>query len=215
MPFTYEYPRPSVTLDAAIIRVPDLANPEILLIKRGREPFAGRWALPGGFLEMDETPCTGAARELKEETRLENLPLKPLFTCGEPGRDPRGRTITMVYGCMVRDTDFSPRGDDDAADACWFDIRKLPEMAFDHDRVIAQIHASLVWQARHLIVGQNVLNGRATAEELEKLHEAICQSKDSTLLARAEKSGLLVRKNGFYEFAPFDPSGPDWHPLVW
>ncbi len=215
MPFTYEYPRPSVTLDAAIIRVTNLTTPEILLIKRGRDPFSGRWALPGGFLEMDETPCTGAARELKEETCLENLPLKPLFTCGEPGRDPRGRTITMVFGCMVRDTDFSPRGDDDAADACWFDIRKLPEMAFDHGRVIAQIHASLIWQARHLIVGQNVFNGRATAEELEKLHESICQCKDSDLITRAEKAGLLFRKNGFYEFAPFDPSGPDWHPLVW
>ncbi|GAB1354435.1 hypothetical protein MASR1M12_31740 [Erysipelotrichia bacterium] len=213
MPFTYEYPRPSVTLDAAIIRVPDLANPEILLIKRGREPFAGRWALPGGFLEMDETPCTGAARELKEETRLENLPLKPLFTCGEPGRDPRGRTITMVYGCMVRDTDFSPRGDDDAADACWFDIRKLPEMAFDHDRVIAQIHASLVWQARHLIVGQNVFNGRATAEELKNCMKQSVKQRSPACTGR--KVGLLVRKNGFYEFAPFDPSGPDWHPLVW
>lgn len=215
MPFTYEYPRPSVTLDAAIIRVTDLTTPEILLIKRGRDPFSGRWALPGGFLEMDETPCTGAARELKEETGLENLPLKPLFTCGEPGRDPRGRTITMVFGCMVRDTDSSPRGDDDAADACWFDIKKLPEMAFDHGRVIAQIHASLIWQARHLIVGQNVFNGRATAEELEKLHKSICQCKDNALITRAEKAGLLVRKSDFYEFAPFDLSGPDWHPLVW
>jgi len=96
-----------------------------------------------------------------------------------------------------------------------FDIRSLPEMAFDHDRVIAQIHASLVWQARHMIVGQNVFTDRATAEELEKLHESICQRKDSTLITRAEKNGLLVRKNDFYEFVPFDPSGPDWHPLVW
>ena len=215
MPFTYEYPRPSVTLDAAILRVPKLEYPEILLIRRGHEPFVGQWALPGGFMEMDETPLAGAARELAEETGLLDLPLKPLFTCGEPNRDPRGRTVTMVFGCLIRDSDKSPHGGDDAAEAGWFNLKKLPEMAFDHRRVIAQIESSLLWQARHLIVGQDVFHELASARDIVRLHSSLSRKESADVLMRAEKAGLLKCKEGICEYLRPVPAGPDWHPTVW
>ncbi len=215
MAYTYEYPRPSVTLDAAILRVPKLEYPEILLIRRGHDPFVGKWALPGGFMEMEETPLTGAARELAEETGLVDLPLKPLFTCGEPNRDPRGRTVTIVFGCLVRDTDKPPKGGDDAAEAGWFNLKKLPEMAFDHRRVIAQIESSLIWQARNLIVGQDVFHELASAKDIVRLHSSLCKKESADVLVRAERAGLLKCKEGICEYLRPVPAGPDWHPTVW
>lgn len=216
MTFTYEYPRPSVTLDAAVLRVPTLAKPEILLIRRGNDPFKNRWALPGGFLDMHETPLAGAARELHEETGLADLPLKPLFTCGEPGRDPRGRTITMVYGCLIRDTETAPMGGDDAAEARWFSLTELPDMAFDHERVVAQIRSSLLLQAQHLIVGQNVFHELASEREIITLHTNLCgKTAGKGVIARAVSSGLLKCKDGICEYISPMPAGPDWHPMVW
>ena len=215
MPFTYEYPRPSVTLDAAVLRVPKLGYPEILLIRRGHEPFAGHWALPGGFMEMDETPLAGAARELHEETGLLDLPLKPLFTCAEPLRDPRGRTVTIVFGCLIRDSARTPKGSDDAAEAAWFSLKKLPEMAFDHRRVIAQIEANLLWQARHLIIGQDVFHELASAKDIVRLHHSISPAEAPEVISRAEKAGYLKCREGICEYYQPVPAGPDWHPMVW
>ncbi len=215
MSYTYQYPRPSVTLDAAILRVPKLGYPEILLIRRGHEPFTGKWALPGGFMEMDESALTGAARELQEETGLTDLPIKPLFTCAEPGRDPRGRTVTMVFGCLVRDTAKAPKGGDDAAEAAWFSLKKLPEMAFDHKRVVLQIEANLLWQARHLVVGQDVFHELGSAKDITRLHNSLCPTEGSEAVARGEKAGLLKCREGICEFLKPIPAGPDWHPLVW
>lgn len=215
MTYTYEYPRPSLTLDAAILRTPELDYPEILLIKRGHDPFAGKWALPGGFMEMQEKPIFGAARELAEETRLFELPIKPLFTCGEPGRDPRGRTITMVFGCLVRDSETLPEGADDAAEAAWFSLRKLPELAFDHARVVSQIENHLQWQAKVAIIGRDVFHGVASKKEIIRLHQNISKESGSLVIERGEALGLLNCKEGICEYAPVIPMGPDWHPMVW
>jgi len=215
MPFTYEYPRPSTTLDAAVLRTPELKYPEILLIQRKSQPFAGKWGLPGGFMDMDETPLQGAARELREETGLLDLPLKPLFTCGEPGRDPRGRTITFVFGCLIRDSAQSPIGQDDAAAAEWFSLKALPEMAFDHNQVIKQIEASLLWQARRSIIGSEVFHNIASAKDIIRLHQGILGQIDENLIDNAVKSGLLKLREGICEYIPQLPSGPDWHPTVW
>ncbi len=215
MSYTYEYPRPSVTLDAAILRTPQLGFPEILLIKRGHKPFIGHWALPGGFMEMEEKPLAGAARELEEETGLYDLPLKPLFCCGEPGRDPRGRTVTMVFGCLVRDTAFAPKGDDDAAEAAWFSLRTPPEMAFDHRRVLAQIEQHLVWQARNSIIGRDVFHDLASSKDILRLHQNITGETRADLIEDCEKRGLLACRDGICQYISPTPSGPDWQPLVW
>ncbi|GAB4283293.1 MAG: hypothetical protein Kow0029_29370 [Candidatus Rifleibacteriota bacterium] len=216
MKYCYDYPRPMATVDAAVLRTPKLSFPEILLIKRGRDPFCGKWALPGGFLEMDESPLNGAARELREETGLTDLPLKPLFACGEPGRDPRGRTLTMVFACLIRDADKAPIGNDDAAEARWFSLKNLPEMAFDHRRVAAQIEKSLIWQAKTSLIGKEVFHGIASMKDLVRLHENICgKACCPELISRAERLGILSCKDGICQYLDVVPAGPDWHPAVW
>lgn len=133
--YIYEWPRPMVTVDAAVFRYSP-AGWEILLIQRGRNPFQGKWALPGGFLELDEELEAGAARELKEETGLEGVDLEQLHTFGTLGRDPRGRLLTVVYWGICR-TDQKPCAGDDASQACWFPLNQLPDMAFDHADIAA------------------------------------------------------------------------------
>lgn len=132
--YVYDWPRPIVTADAAVFTFAG-GKAKLLLIQRKHEPYAGRWALPGGFVEMDEDLPEAAARELAEETGLQGVPLEQLRTFGTPGRDPRGRTITVAYfGITGKDAPQIQAGDD-AAQAQWFDIEDLPGMAFDHDEI--------------------------------------------------------------------------------
>jgi len=215
MNYQYEYPRPSVTLDAVILRTPQLGYPEILLIKRGQAPFVGHWALPGGFMEMDEKPLSGAARELAEETGLQDLPLKPLFACGEPGRDPRGRTMTMIFGCLIRDSATSPIGSDDAAEAAWFPLQSIPKMAFDHQRVLSQIEQNLVWQAKTSIIGRDVFHDLASSKDIIRLHQNITGEIRPDFIEVREQQSLIKCRNGICEYTPPNPAGPDWQPLVW
>lgn len=132
---SYEYPRPALTADvAAVVAGP---VPRVLLIRRGNEPFAGRWALPGGFVDEDETPEAAARREFAEEAGLEYPgDVELLGVYGEKGRDPRGWTVSAVYLARY-DAEVGARAGDDAADARWFGADELPELAFDHDRIVA------------------------------------------------------------------------------
>src|SRR5689334_9851507 len=101
MPYTYEYPRPSLTVDAVVFGFDD-QDLKVLLIQRGLEPFLGRWALPGGFVRMDESLESSVRRELKEETGLGNIFLEQLYTFGDTGRDPRGRVVSVAYYGLVK-----------------------------------------------------------------------------------------------------------------
>jgi 8-oxo-dGTP diphosphatase len=133
--YVYEWPRPMVTADAAVFAFFD-GRPRLLLIQRKRDPYQGHWALPGGFVEIDEDLPEAVARELAEETGLRGVPLEQLRTFGRPGRDPRGRTITVAYfGIAEKDWD-RVRADDDAEHVQWFDIEDLPKLAFDHDEIV-------------------------------------------------------------------------------
>lgn len=132
--YTYAYPRPMVTVDAVVF-AGDTAAPQVALIRRKNEPFAGCWALPGGFVDMEEPLETAAARELAEETGLRDVPLKQFFTFGDVGRDPRGRNIAVAYlGRLPAPVPM--RAGDDAGEAAWFSVQALPRLAFDHDRII-------------------------------------------------------------------------------
>jgi 8-oxo-dGTP diphosphatase len=133
--YIYEWPRPMVTVDALIFAVCGNRK-SVLLIKRGNEPFKGLWAVPGGFVEMDEELETAAKRELFEETGITASNLKQMHTFGTIGRDPRGRQITIVF-MQTFNEETTPTAGDDAAEAKWFGINELPELAFDHDKVIA------------------------------------------------------------------------------
>ena len=134
MSFTYDYPRPCVTTDCLIFR--KIYNVwSLLLIERGNEPFKGCWALPGGFLEMEEDLDTCAARELQEETGLTGIDLHQFYAFGAPNRDPRHRTISVAYW-GVDNTEQQAVGNDDAVKAQWFALDKLPSLAFDHELIL-------------------------------------------------------------------------------
>jgi len=134
--YVYDWPRPMVTVDAAVFTFSD-DKAKVLLINRGNEPFKGKWALPGGFVDMDEELEDAVARELEEETGLATVQLEQMRTFGTVGRDPRGRMITIVFMGIATEGQDKIKAGDDAAQAQWFDIEKLPSnMAFDHNEVV-------------------------------------------------------------------------------
>ncbi len=133
--YTYEYPRPMVTVDAVVF-CGSVTTRQVALIRRLNDPYAGCWALPGGFVDMDESLETAAARELREETGLDCATLQQFHTFGNPGRDPRGRNICVAYvGVLPEEVPLQAA--DDAAEAAWFPINALPPLAFDHDKIVA------------------------------------------------------------------------------
>ncbi len=134
--YSYKYPRPAVTTDCVIFGT-DGDDMKVLLIRRGREPYKDMWAFPGGFLNMDESADDGARRELYEETGLKDVPIHQFYTFTDPGRDPRGRVISIAYYAVVPLRAVrSVRGGDDAADAAWFSLDELPPLAFDHEEML-------------------------------------------------------------------------------
>lgn len=134
MPYTYEYPRLALSVDIVAFRSVEQGR-QILLIKRKNEPFADCWALPGGFLDMDETLETAAARELKEETGMDVTDIKQLRAYSQVDRDPRGRVISVAFLAEVA-AHQKPIASDDAKAAEWFDLTSLPKLAFDHAQII-------------------------------------------------------------------------------
>ncbi|MCF8298961.1 MAG: NUDIX hydrolase [Saprospiraceae bacterium] len=135
MPYTYDYPRLMLTVDAMIF-LKDESNIKLLLIQRDRPPFEGKWALPGGFVDMEETLEQSVARELKEETSLENIDLFQFHSFSKLGRDPRGRTVSVVFYGFTTAENSNIKAGDDARLAKWFDINDIPDLAFDHNEII-------------------------------------------------------------------------------
>ncbi|MBE0641552.1 MAG: NUDIX hydrolase [Bacteroidales bacterium] len=136
MSYSYSYPRPAVAADCMIFR--QMAGGwEVLLIRRGNHPFEGMWALPGGFMEMDETLEHAASRELEEETGLTNIKLRQFRTYSGIDRDPRHRTIGVVFFGFSGPED-APKAGDDAREAAWFPINQLPPLAFDHELILRE-----------------------------------------------------------------------------
>lgn len=139
MEYSYKYPRPALTVDAIVIARKAVSSPQspasLLLIQRKSDPYKGKWALPGGFVDIHETVKEAAARELKEETGVEGINLEQFQVFDAPDRDPRERTISVVhYG--YTDKILPVKGSDDAQDAKWFHLNALPDLAFDHKEVI-------------------------------------------------------------------------------
>lgn len=134
MPF-YKHPRPALTADVVLIAGRE--RPTVLLIRRGNPPFEGRWALPGGFVDIDEDLEPAARRELEEETGLAAGPLSQVGAFGRPGRDPRGRVVSVAFTGAPAADDPRPQPASDAAEARWFPLDELPELAFDHAEIIA------------------------------------------------------------------------------
>ena len=172
--FCYRYPRPAVTADCVIFGF-DGAAIKVLLIQRGLEPFKGRWAFPGGFMNMDETIEECARRELEEETGLKDTPVEQFYTFSDVNRDPRERVITVAHYALVKISEV--KGGDDAASAKWFDIENIPSLAFDHDSILRKALTRLKERMYFEPVGFELLPEVFTMTELQNLYEAILKVK--------------------------------------
>ena len=168
--YCYKYPHPAVTTDCVIFGF-DGAKLKVLLIERGIEPYKGRWAFPGGFINMDESCTKGALRELKEETGLSTAYIEQFHTFSDPERDPRERVITVAYYALVRIQDV--KGGDDAAQAAWFTLDEVPQLAFDHDRILREALKRLRERIHFEPIGFELLPEKFTMKELQNLYEAI------------------------------------------
>ena len=164
-----------VTVDIVIFTIQD-SELRVLLVRRGVPPFQGQFAIPGGFVHEDESLEDAALRELKEETGLENLYLEQLYSFGDPGRDPRGRVVTIAYYALI------PAGrplkpGSDASDAEWISMKKLPRLAFDHARIVDYALERLRNKLEYTTVGFQLLPGKFTLSELQSVYEAILGKK--------------------------------------
>ena len=172
--YHYKYPHPSVTTDCVIFGF-DGTKLRVLLVERGNEPFKGRWAFPGGFLQMDESAETGALRELQEETGLKGAYIRQFHTFSDPNRDPRERVLTIAYYALVRMQEV--KGGDDAAKAAWFALDEVPSLAFDHDLILQMALKELRKQIHFEPIGFELLPEKFTIKELQLLYEAILDVK--------------------------------------
>ena len=173
MPYTYDYPRPALTVDCVLFGVEPGAELQVLLIQRKHDPFAGQWAFPGGFVDMEEDLQRAALRELEEETGVRNVFIEQLYTFGQPGRDPRGRVISVAYYALVNLHEHPVQAASDASDARWFALSELPELAFDHADILEAAVARLRAKVRYQPIGFEVLPNRFTLTELQQLYETI------------------------------------------
>ena len=174
-PFAYQYPRPAVTVDI-ILFVFQQDQLRVLLIRRANDPYKGKWALPGGFVGEQENLYDAALRELKEETNVSNVYLEQLYTFGEPGRDPRARVITVAYFALLSAEEVAQQevhGASDAGEARWWDIYDLPELAFDHQKILDYALQRLRWKLEWTALGFLLLPSEFTLSELQKVYETI------------------------------------------
>ena len=168
--YTYPFPRPSVTTDCVIFGY-DGKDLKLLLVERGIPPFKGMWALPGGYLQMDEDAIDGAKRELFEETGLRDAYIEQFRTFSAVDRDPRGRVITIAHLALVRISEV--KGGDDAAKAQWFPLKDVPQLAFDHDMILREAMKALRQKIHFEPVGFELLPEVFTMPQLQHLYESI------------------------------------------
>ena len=172
MSCSYEYPRAALTVDCVVFGLDD-EDLKALLIQRDLPPFEGHWALPGGFVRLDETLEDAARRELGEETGLERVYLEQLCTIGDIDRDPRERVVTVAYYALVKLSDHRVHAATDAREAAWFAIDDLPDLAFDHEKILAMAHERLRGKVRYQPIGFELLPERFALRQLQHLYEVI------------------------------------------
>lgn len=174
MPYTYQHARAALTVDGVVFGL-DEDDLKVLLIQRDIEPFAGRWALPGGFVHLDETLDQAVLRELQEETGLAKVYLEQLYTFSDLDRDPRERVITVAYYALVRLSDHKVQAATDARNAAWFAVDDLPKLAFDHDAILDMALKRLQGKVRYQPIGFELLPPKFSLTRLQRMYEIILE----------------------------------------
>lgn len=172
MSYTYAHPHPAVTTDVVLFTIEDAAL-KVLLVQRDSPPFAGCWALPGGFVDIDEDLQTGALRELAEETGVTGVFLEQLYTFGAPRRDPRERIITVAYYALVPVNRLHVRAGSDARAVAWFPCTVLPDLAFDHRDIVAMAQQRLAAKLQYSTIALQFMPECFTLGELQQVYEII------------------------------------------
>jgi len=170
MTYSYPYPHPAITTDIVIFTV-RAEKLEVLLIRRKLQPFKGQWAIPGGFLDLNEDLDTCAARELQEETGIRDVYLEQLYTFGKVGRDPRERVVSVAYYALAPMDDQNIQAGDDAAETAWFDVENLPVLAFDHVEILNLARQRLADKMEYSTVGLQLMPDRFTLTSLQQVYE--------------------------------------------
>ena len=201
--YTYKYPHPAVTTDCVVFGF-DGNSLSLLLIKRGIEPYKGTWALPGGFMNMDETAEQGALRELQEETGVKDIYIEQLQAFTGVDRDPRERVLTIAFLAFVRQEKYEVIAGDDAAQAQWFPISELPELAFDHKEIIRVALEKLRWKITYEPLAFRLLNKTFTMTQVQTIYEVVLGQtfdrrnfhKKMTALGYIVPTDQQIRNNG-------------------
>lgn len=174
--YTYKYPHPSVTADCVVFGY-EGKKLHILLIERRNNPYKGHWALPGGFMEMDETIEECASRELAEETGINGIRLEQFHIFSEVDRDPRERVLSVAFLALVRKADYNVTGRDDAARAEWFSMEDLPSLAFDHAAIIGMAITKLQNMLKIQPLAFRLFDMKFTIGEIQRVYETINGTK--------------------------------------
>lgn len=207
MVYTYKYPKPAVTVDCVIFGY-EKNSLKLLLIKRALEPFKGKWALPGGFVKIDETLDEAAQRELTEETGLQQVYMEQMFTFGAINRDPRDRIISIVYLALVNLSDAAQvKGDTDAEDAAWYDVNELPKLAFDHQEIVKLALERLRGKITYQPIVFELLPKKFVFSDLENIYATILQSDINRRNFRTKMmaTGLVEELNEYMTNVSFRP----------
>lgn len=170
--YTYKYPHPAVTTDCVVFGFDGNAL-NLLLIQRGIEPHKGSWALPGGFMNINETAEQGALRELHEETGVKDIYIEQLQAFTAVDRDPRERVMTIAFLAFVRQENYEVIAGDDASQAQWFPVNDLPVLAFDHDEIISVALERLRWKITYEPLAFRLLNNSFTMSQVQTIYEVV------------------------------------------
>jgi len=191
-----DYPQPSVTVDIIIFTIQE-KKLKVLLVKRGIEPFKGMWAIPGGFVRINESLEEAAERELKEETGVEADYLEQLYTFGDVKRDPRGRVITVVYFALIKPEKINLKASTDAFEAKWFSVNNLPKLAFDHAKILKYALKRLRWKFEYTTTAFSLLPKKFTLTQLQEIYEIVLGKKfDKRNFRKKILSLKILKKSG-------------------
>lgn len=197
---TYKYPRPALTVDIVVFGVSDdpaYSSLRVLLIERKHAPFKGLSALPGGFVNMNETIDKAAYRELREETSIKPSYLEQLYTFGDPKRDPRERVVSVAYYALVRSTDHQISAGSDAARVTWHEIDRVPQLAFDHKLILSTAIQRLRAKIRYAPIGFDLMPKTFTIGQIRQLYETLLGRKiDGGNFHRAIKKLQILDETG-------------------